>query len=630
MFEKMSGESKDIVKDHVEKLKQLFPEVVSEGQVDFDKLKDIFTKVNPDEIAQDERYNFTWSGKKRSIHIAQQPSKGTLRPVKEKSKNWDKTQNLYIEGDNLEVLKLLQKSYFQKVKMIYIDPPYNTGNDFVYKDDYKDGIENYLEQTGQTSKGKKLSTNIETSGRFHSSWLNMMFPRLSVARSLLSSDGIILISIDDHEIDNLKKICEEIFGSTNFIGIFVWKRRTSSAMDQTNMSTDHEYILAYKKNTFSSFNGVEKDYSAYSNPDNDPRGLWTKGDLTVGMNGDMRPNQFYEITDPHTGLVYKPNFNRVWSYTPDSMKKLIEANRVIFPDDNTKKPALKRFASELKSSVNPFSTLLKDVGMNTEGTREVNGLFKASLFNYAKPVSLLTTMIRQTTNKNDVILDFFSGSATTAQAVMQVNAEDNNQLKFIMIQLPELTQEGSQAKKYGYNNICELGEERIRRAGEKIKKELIEKREKEGMLSKTMNPEDLDIGFKVFKLDRSNIKEWYADFDHIGEQLDLFENNFVKGRSEEDIVYEIMLKSGLDLNYPIEKINFHGKNIYNIAYGALFICLDDEITVDVADKLVELKNELNPEKACVVFKDLGFKDDQTKINVYENLKSNGFEELLSI
>jgi Adenine specific DNA methylase Mod len=627
----MPGESVDITKENIEKLKALFPEVVSEGKVDFEKLKNIFTRVDPDDIASDERYNFTWSGKRRNIHVAQQPSKGTLRPVKEKSKNWNTTENLYIEGDNLEVLKLLQKSYFQRIKMIYIDPPYNTGNDFVYKDNFKDELENYLEQTGQVdSDGNKLSTNTESNGRYHSDWLNMIYPRLKVARNLLMDKGIIMISIDDHEIDNLMKICGEIFGVTNFVGIFVWKRRTSSAMDQTNMSTDHEYVIAYRKVKFSAFRGVKKDFKGYSNPDNDPRGIWTTGDLTVGMNADMRPNQYYEITDPLTGLVYKPNFNRVWSYVPESMKKLISENRVIFPKDPTKKPALKRFASELKSSVNPFSTLMESVGMNTEGTREVNSLFNASLFNYAKPVSLLTTLIKQTARDNDIILDFFSGSATTAQAVIQVNAEEKSGLKFIMVQLPELTENDSQAKKYGYNNLCELGEERIRRAGEKIKSLLIEKRKKEGMLSETMDPNDLDIGFKVFKLDRSNIQEWYADFDHIGEQLNLFENNFVKGRSEEDIVYEIMLKSGLDLNYPIEKINFHGKKIFSIAYGALFICLDDQVTSDIADKLIELKNELKPEKTRVVFKDLGFKDDQTKINVYETLKANGFDELMSI
>ncbi|WP_139692968.1 site-specific DNA-methyltransferase [Sporolactobacillus terrae] len=637
MFEKMSGESKDIVKDHVEKLKKLFPEVVSEGQVDFDKLKDILTEVDPNEIAQDERYNFTWSGKRKSIHIAQQPSKGSLRPVKEKSKNWDKTQNLYIEGDNLEVLKLLQKSYFQKVKMIYIDPPYNTGNDFVYKDDYKDRIENYLEQTGQVdSEGNKLSTNVESNGRFHSNWLNMMYPRLKLARNLLENNGFIAVSISDEELQNLKKLLDEIFGEKNYRNDILVRRYDKNINNQfvdkglKSLNIGSEHILIYSKNETAVINAIFRKASEDRSKKGYWKGFWNDAD---------RPSMRYDI------LGYTPNSGQ-WKWKKNTAEEAIKNYQVYnnkFSNMYTLEQYWKKTGGKLKFIRRRESLTGKNMGVEhwvpptDKILRSSNWndlLVSESLsdvsFDSPKSTIMLSNLLKMLSNKNSLILDFFAGSSSTAHSVMKLNADDGGHRQFVMVQLPEQCNEKSKAYEQGYRTICDIGEERIRRAGEKIRQELAEKREKEGMLSKTMNPDDLDIGFKVFKLDRSNIKEWYADFDHIGEQLDLFENNFVKGRSEEDIVYEIMLKSGLDLNYPIEKVDSHGKNIYNIAYGALFICLDDQITVDVADKLVELKNELNLEKTRVVFKDLGFKDDQTKINVYENLKANGFEELLSI
>jgi adenine-specific DNA-methyltransferase len=353
---------------------------------------------------------------KKSVLLANASIEKTLPPCREESMNFDSTENLYIESDNLDVLKFLQETYLNKVKMIYIDSPYNTGNDFVYEDDFAQSTNEYLESSGQFDEiGNRLVKNLDSNGRFHTNWLNMIYPRLKLAKDLLRDDGIIFISIDDNEVQNLWKLCDEIYGEENFIGCFVWKRRTPSAMDRTKASTDHEYVLAYHRGVFSALRGVDKDFQGYSNPDCDPRGLWTTGDLTVGMNGDMRPNQFYNLIDPKTGKVYKPNLNRVWSYAPESMQKLIEEGRVIFPEDINKRPMRKRFANELNSDINPFSTWLTEVGMNAEGTRIANSLFdNKALFNYTKPLSLIKSLIQQATANSDIILGFFSGSTTTA------------------------------------------------------------------------------------------------------------------------------------------------------------------------------------------------------------------------
>jgi len=610
---KLTGKTPDIAEENIQQLKTLFPDVFTEGKIDFKKLQQVLGEYID---AEGERYNFTWNGKAKALRLAQTPSTGTLRPCKEESKEWDTTQNLYIEGDNLEVLKLLQKSYHGKVKMIYIDPPYNTGNDFVYPDNFTDSIENYKEITGQVdSAGNSISSNAETSGRYHTDWLNMMYPRLRLARNLLSDDGVLFISIDDNEQKNLKAICDECFGEFCFVGSFIWKRRTSSAMDARQISADHEFVLCYSKTQQMIFNGSPKDYKGYSNPDKDPRGLWTNGDLTVGMNGDMRPNQYYELTDPETGKVYKPNYNRVWAYIPESMQKLINENRVIFPADTSKRPMLKRFARELKSERNPFSTWMDNIGLNTEGTRAISALFNdRTLFNYAKPVSLIKTLIGQVTKDEDIILDFFSGAATTAHAVMQLNAEDNGKRKFIMAQLPEPTREEDEAYKAGYKNICEIGKERIRRAGDKIKEEA-------GLLAT-----NLDIGFKIFKLDSSNIRKWQPDYDNLEMSLTDYIDNYIEGRSEMDVVYEIILKCGLDLTYSIDEYTFADQKVYSIGFGALMICLDDNITTAVAEGMVKLKNELQPETWKVVFKDNGFHNDSNKTNIKEILKCGGLDD----
>ncbi|MFK5882689.1 MAG: site-specific DNA-methyltransferase [Sulfurospirillum sp.] len=621
---KLDGESLDIVSENVEKLKELFPEVFEEGKIDFEKLQNELGKFIDKE---QERYNFTWNGKQEAKKIAQTPSTGTLRPAQEESKNWDTTQNLYIEGDNLEVLKLLQKSYHKKVKMIYIDPPYNTGKDFVYKDNFKDNIKNYLEVTNQVdSEGNKLSVNADTNGRYHSDWLSMMYPRLKLARNLLKDDGVIFISIDDNEVANLRKVCDEIFGEDNFVADFVWKTRQASGKQvaENNTSNEHEFILCYQKNKISKFLGVDRDKKSYTNPDNDPRGDWAKHPLDVGSTKDERPNCFYDLIDPLTGNIYPANPNRVWAFAPSSMQKLLDEGKILFHPEGKTKPYLKKFWTELKSEFKPISTWLDkqafDIGYNTEGTKLVNNIFDdKKIFDYPKPPSIIKLLIKQVTSDNDLILDFFSGSATTAHAVMQLNSEDGGNRKYICVQLPEETDEKSEAYKAGYKNICEIGKERIQRAGEKIIAD---------------NPDkdlaNLDIGFKVFKLDSSNIKEWDSDFDNLEQNLIDATENIKRDRTSEDLLYEILLKYGLDLTLPIEEIIIDDKKVFVIGFGALVVCLDENITTDTVEAIAKLKEEYETEVMRVVFKDSSFKDAVVKTNAIQILKQHDIDEVVSV
>ena len=584
-MDKLDGMSMDIEQTEKEKLKAVFPQCFAEGKLDIDKLLSLCGEYIDNDF---EKYKFEWHGKAESLRLAQKRSTGTLRPCPEESVNFDDTQNLYIEGDNLEVLKLLQTAYYRKVKMIYIDPPYNTGNDFVYEDDFADPMARYKEVTQQTTK-----SNPETMGRYHTNWLNMMYPRLRLAANLLRDDGVIFISIDDNEVTNLRKVCDEVFGEENFVGCGVWKRRTSSAMDQSKVSTDHEYVLIYHRGKFEPFKGHEKDYKGYSNPDNDPRGPWVAGDLTVGMNADMRPNQFYDLVDPKTGKIYHPNYNRVWSYAPDSMQQLIDEGRIVFPEDTTQRPMKKRFANELKSNTNPFSTWMSEIGLNTEGTKAVYTLFDdKSLFNYAKPISLIKSIVEQVTSDNDIILDFFSGSATTAHAVMQLNAEDGGNRRFICVQLPEVCDEKSEAYKAGYKTICEIGKERIRRAGAKILAEA----EQANQQVKLGEEEKLlpDIGFKVFKLDTSNIKLWDGtpvakeDYQIILDRMNDMIDSIKDDRTDMDVVYEIMLKMGVPLTYPVLPLEIDGVKAYSVGEdGLLMVCLDAGITTETIEQLAE-------------------------------------------
>jgi len=616
-LEKLDGKSIDVVEHNIEQLKELFPEVFAEGKISFDKLQELLGNY----VAEDEdHYNFTWHGKRQAGRLAQMPSTGTLRPAKDESVDWDATQNLFIEGDNLEVLKLLQKSYHRKVKMIYIDPPYNTGNDFVYEDDFKDGVKNYLETTGQIdSEGKKKGTNSSSAGRYHTNWLNMMYPRLKLARNLLQDDGVIFISIDDNEQDNLKKLCNEVFGEENFIVSLIWKsRQIVDSRNKNNASADHEYILAYSKNPEKGvLRGKNIDLSKYTNPDSDVRGPWMSNSILGLANASQRPNLHYAITNPLTGISYNCPSDSGWRYSRDTMAAKIQQERIVFPKKEDGRPREKKFLAELGGHYTGYSSILPDsIGYTLNGSREVRDLMGGKLFDFPKPVLLLQELVTQSTENDGIILDFFAGSATTAHAVLKLNSQDSNNRKFICVQLPEKLEEKSEAYKAGYKNIADISKERIRRAAKKIRGE---------------NPLFAgDLGFKVFKLDTSNIKTWEAGFDTLEEDL-LNAVDYIKhDRSSDDVLYELLLKYGLDLTVPIETRTIAGKTVYSIGLGALVVCLDKDVSIDVVNGIGALKEELKPEIMRVVFKDESFKDDVVKTNALQTLKRFGIEDIKSL
>ena len=596
-MDKMDGLSLDLEKESINKIKELFPEVVEEGKINFDMLRAFLG----DEVDDSrEKYQFTWNGKAKSIKLAQTPSSATLRPCKEKSKNWDTTENLYIEGDNLEVLKQLQKTYYGRIKMIYIDPPYNTGNDFVYNDSFSNSIENYIEQTSQAS-----SSNPETNGRFHTDWLNMMYPRLLLAKNLLSDDGAIFISMDDDEIDNLKKL----YGGKN---------------DSQWFSHYHDYILVYAKNKNNWFPNLlprtDKQNDRYKNPDNDPRGPWTSADFSQY---GPTANCVYEIVTP-SGTVYTPKEGKRWITTKESYLKLRSEGRLWFGADGGNMPRLKRYLSEVKQGINQTSFLdFTEVGHSDEANKEVKELLNGMYFDYPKPVRLLYRLCYLGSSKNDIILDFFSGSATTAHAVMKLNAEDGGNRKFIMVQLPELCDGKSDACKAGYKSICDIGEERIRRAGEQIKSEWEKEHPSDGLFAseETFNT---DIGFKVFELDSSNVNEWDPNLKLEEKELVMrLKEVFKSDRSNEDILYEILLKYGV-FDKQVEEIEVNGKTMYRVGKRYMIVCLDNNVTNDD----VKAIGELSPR--TVIFKESGFIDDNAKINAVYNLEKAGVEDVKCI
>ena len=619
-MDKMDGMTMDIEQANVEKLKEVFPEVFADGKVDFDKLQGLLGHY----IADDkEKYSFSWKGKADSLRLAQKRSTGTLRPCKEESKNWDTTENLYIEGDNLEVLKLLQSSYLNSVKMIYIDPPYNTGNDFVYTDDFADGIAHYKEVTGQATK-----SNPETAGRYHTNWLNMMYPRLKLARNLLTDDGVIFISIDDNEVTNLRKLCDEVFGEDNFVAVFPWRKRTAKSDVPFGVSQDYEWIMAYARTTnfVAAIEGGTRKY--FTTPDF-PGRPWRIHDLTTQRNASERPNSNFTMINPKTGKEYPANPNRTWAVTVDTFNKYNKQGKIVFPDDydflNISQPAFRYFkdddekkAGESFGYIAVSTKLPKEIGMTKEGTSDINELFDKKVFGFPKPVALLKFLISITTrlDKDAIILDFFSGSATTAHAVMQLNAEDGGKRKFICVQLPEKTDEQSEAYKAGYMTICEIGKERIRRAGEKIKEE---NKDKEDI-------ENLDIGFKVFKLDSSNLVKWdntpTTDEEEVKNRIrQLSMDYLVGGRKDLDLVYEIMLKYGLSLILPVEEREFDGVSAYIInspGYKVL-ICLEPNITMSAVE-------EMDKEPiGTYIFADRCFTDANILSNTEEILKKKDKE-----
>ena len=636
-MKKMKFESPDITAQNIERIAALFPNCVTEmldeersteenkvykRAVNFEMLKQM---LSPDVVDGDEAYEFTWVGKKAAIVEANKPIRKTLRPVLEDetipsgadsegkpycssgSKDWDATENLYIEGDNLEVLKLLQESYLGKVKMIYIDPPYNTGNDFIYADDFMRSQEEENEQMGMYDEDEnRLFKNTDTNGRFHSDWCSMIYSRLMLARNLLTDDGVIFISIDDNEQENLKKCCDEVFGGQNFVAQLVWERAYAPKNDARFISNSHDYVLMYARNLSNFVIGrlprTEEANARYQNPDNDPRGVWKPSDLSVKTYNAACD---YPITTP-SGRVIEPPAGRCWRLSQNAFLERLQDNRIYFGADGNSVPCIKRFLTELKyDGMAPTSIMFyKDVGHSQEGAKEVTKLLDAGAFDGPKPVRLLTRLLTLANLKDDsIVMDFFSGSATTAHAVMQMNADKGSHIKYVMVQLPEVCDEEGTAYKAGFPTICEIGKERIRRAGDKIKSE------------SPMTTQELDIGFRVLKLDDTNMKDvYYAPDDYDQGMLAAMESNIKDDRTDLDLLFGCLIDWGLPLSLPYKSEKIDGCTVHTYNDGDLIACFDENIPESVVKEIAQRR----PLRA--VFRDSGFASSPEKINVFEIFK----------
>ncbi|MBA3869516.1 MAG: site-specific DNA-methyltransferase [Anaerolineae bacterium] len=581
--DQVSKTSINLAKERSEQLSDLFPEAFREGQLDLEALKAALGLQTSD--TKTERFSFTWAGKRDAIRLAQTPSRATLIPSVEESINWDTTSNAFIEGDNLEVLKLIGRSYFGRVKMIYIDPPYNTGNDFVYPDNYSDPLETYLHMTGQTdTNGNRLTSNAESNGRYHSAWLSMMYPRLVLARQFLKEDGIIFISIDDHEVHNLRQLMNEIFGEESLLACFIWHRRQmSDSRNQDRASTDHEYVLAYRRPS-ATLQGRDVDLSKYNNPNNDPRGDWFSADLTGLANKEQRPNLHYDIANPETEIVYHPSVTRGWSVSKTTFERLIQEGRIIWPSKPDGRPRVRKYLNEREDFKTGFSTIL-DVGFTTEGTREIQSLFGDKIIQFPKPVSLIKTLIAQATSQydSDIVMDFFAGSSTTAQAVYELNGEDGGNRRYVLVQLPEPTDNPT------FPTIADIGKERIRRVIDKIEKS-------NGKLLRSSD----DLGFRVFKLTQSNYRQWQPteDAGEIVQQLELMADSLlVAGWKPENVIFEVAVKEGYGLNIQVEQIDGLGDStVYRVTDSDkaqhFLICLDDQLPADLLIQLGLTQDDL--------------------------------------
>lgn len=572
----------DFPAERIEEFKMLFPEAITEGKIDFDKLK---MALEEEVDGKPERYSFAWAGKKDAIRLLQIPSRATLVPAKDESVEFDTTQNIFIEGDNLEVLKLLWKSYFGQVKTIYIDPPFNTGNDLIYNDNYVDPLDTYLSLTGQKDiEGNLLTSNPQTSGRFHSAWLSMMYPRLFFARQLLSEDGVIFVSIDDNEVHNLTMVMNEVFGEDAFIGQFVWKsRQQKDNRNVTGASIDHEYVLCYGKRV----RGDERKLDQYSNPDNDPRGPWASANMVGLLPEDKRPNCHYELVDPETGINYgKPKLG--WRYDKTTMTMLIEEKRIIWPSLPTGRPRRKVFLNELKNKFTGYSSIIGQDIYTRHGTEEMDDLFDLPLMEFPKPSRLIGELVEQGSGKDDIVIDFFAGSCPTAQAVLELNRKDGGSRRFIMVQLPEPTPEDSVAGKAGYSTIAGIGKERIRRVIAKMNKE------NEGKMNLDNQVSSEDLGFRVFKLTESNYRPWTGveekDPEKYAEQMELYLDPLVEDWKEEDVIYELVIKEGYNLTSRIEKVmEIKENNVWKVTDDereqSFSVCLDDNLKQDTVISL---------------------------------------------
>ena len=616
-MDKLRMQSTNGVQENIEKIQSLFPDCVTETidertgelvrKVDFEKLQQNLSDVIIS--GREERYQFTWPDKKKAILLANSPVNAALRPCREESVDFDNTQNLYIEGDNLDVLKCLKETYLHKVKMIYIDPPYNTGNDFVYEDDFAESSAEYLANSGQfDEQGNRLVTNTESNGRFHTDWLNMIYPRLKVARDLLTDDGVIFISIDDNEQENLKRVCDEIFGESNFVAQLIWEKKYTIANDAKYFSDNHDYILCFAKNKEAFAIGklprTEEMNAAYKNPDNHPKGPWKATPLHARSGSSSSANFSYTFKN---GITFTPPTGRFSAYSEETLKAMDENNEIWFGKDGKSIPSRKTFLCDLKNDGVVPRTIISysEGGHNHEADEEMKGLLKKKVFTSPKPSKLLHLLLTIGNVKNDsIILDFFSGSATTAHAVMQLNAEDGGNRKFIMVQLPELTDEKSEAYKAGYKTICEIGKERIRRAGKKIKED------------SPLTTQDLDTGFRVLKLDSSNMEDIYYTPKDIS-QANLFSlvDNVKSDRTAEDLLFQVMLELGATLDSKIATEVVAGKTIYNVAEGYLVACFDKDVT----DEVVTTIAKMHPLYA--VLRDTSMANDSTATNFEQLFKT---------
>ena len=569
--------------------------------IDFEALKIELGSAVSD---KNERFGFTWPDKDKYKQLALKPTTGTLRPVFDIKS--DRSENVFIEGDNLEVLKVLQRSYHKKVDLIYIDPPYNTGKDFIYPDNFKDNVKNYLQITGQIdSGGKAISSETEKSGRYHTNWLNMMYPRLKLARNLLSDDGVIFISIDDTEQSNLKSICDEIFGEDNFINNIIWQKKYSPSNDAKWLSDNHDFILCYAKNKSiwrpNLLPRTDKQDSAYTNRDDDPRGPWKAGDLSVKT---YSASNDYDITTP-SGRIVSPPASSCWRVSSSKFDEMVADNRIWFGEAGNNVPAIKRFLSEVKQGITPLTLwTYQEVGHNQTAKQELKSLFSETkdIFDTPKPVSLIKRILQIGSKNDSIVLDFFAGSGTTAQAVIEKNIEDKGDRKFILVQIPEET------GKKDFKTISDFTQERINRVCK----------------NNSIQPT------RIFKLDETNIRPWDADFDNLESVLRQATESIKGDRSNEDVLYEILLKYGVELTVSIDTELVSGKQVFVVAAGALIVCLDDHITIEVVEGIAKLKSELDTETTQVVFKDAGFADSNVKTNAIQILKQAGIDDVRSI
>ncbi len=612
-IEKLKLHSPDFTQANIAKLAELFPNCVTETRdqqgvlkraIDFDLLKQELATSVVD--GAQERYQLNWPGKREALLTANAPIAKTLRPCREESVDFDSTQNLYIEGDNLDALKLLQETYLGKVKMIYIDPPYNTGKEFIYDDDFSEDTASYFQRSNQKDEaGQRMVANTETNGRFHSDWLSMMYPRLKLARNLLRDDGVIFISIDDNEQANLKRLCDEIFGEDNFVANIIWHKRYAASNDAKGIPAMHDHILVYQKSfEFNRFllPRTDKQDSLYKYDSNDGKGLWRSDNLTVKT---ISESYLYEITNPITGKKYPPTQGRCWMTNKTKMAEWISEGRVFFGQKGDGAPQLKRYLSEVQQGVIPNTYWSYDeVGHTDAARKELKKIFETSApFDNPKPTALLRRISQISVSSDDLILDFFSGSATTAHAVMQLNAEDGGKRKFIMVQLPEVCDEKSEAYKAGYQTIAEIGKERIRRAGQKIK------------AANALTAPDLDIGFRVLKIDSSNMKDVYYTPDQLIQgELNQFTDNIKDDRTPEDLLFQVLLDWGVDLTLPITQEIIAGKTVFFVDGNALAACFDS----DINEAFVKELSQRHPRRA--VFRDAGFASDSVKINIGQIFK----------